>query len=479
MTDSRNDLPATSLDPEDWTALKALGHRMLDEAFDTLAGLGDAPVWRPMPATVRAAWDEALPRQPTAPEAVYADYARLIAPYDSGNRHPRFFGWAQGGGTPIGALAELLAGALNVNLGGRDHAPIACEQQVIRWAAKLLGFPAEASGLLLTGTSMANFVAVLAARAAALGIAVRRQGVGAARLSAYASAAVHSCVPRAFDFAGLGSDSLRRIPVGPEGRMDPAALRQAIAADRAAGWTPFMVIGTAGSVDIGAIDDLTGLAGICAEERLWFHIDAAFGAALLLSDMLKPKLSGIEHADSVAFDFHKWLQAPYDSGCVMMRDGAAQRRAFDHPAPYLARLPRGLAGGDFWPMDYGPDLSRGFRALKIWMTLKTYGTERLGRVVEQGCALAQYLARRIDREAALERVAPVALNIVCFRFHGGDDALQAAIAADLQEAGIAAPSTTNLDGRTCLRAAIMNHRTTRADLDRLVEGVLDAGRRRS
>ncbi len=469
--------PAT-LDPTDWAALRALGHRMLDEAFDGIAALDAAPVWRPMPDAVRGAWDDPVPVRPTDLAQVYDDYLRLIAPYDSGNRHPRFFGWAQGGGTPVGVLAELLAATLNANLGGRDHAPIACEQQVVRWAASLLGLPVEASGLLVTGTSMANFVAVLTARVAALGSGTRHEGVGAARLTAYASAAVHGCVARAMDFAGLGSDSLRRIPTGPDGALDPAALRARVSQDRAAGWTPFLVVGTAGSVDIGALDDLADLADFCAAERLWFHVDAAFGAGLLLSDALKPRLAGIERADSVAFDFHKWFQVPYDAGCVVMRDAARHRSAFETPAPYLARLPRGLAGGEFWPVDYGTDLSRGFRALKVWMTLRTYGTAELGRVVERCCDLARYLADRIDREPGFERVAPVPLNIVCFRFRDGDDAAQAAIAADLQEAGIAAPSTTMIDGRVCLRACVMNHRTTAADLDILLDAALAAGRRR-
>ena len=463
---------SVGLDPSDWTALKTLGHRMLDEIFGQIATLETAPVWQAMPEMVRAAWHEPLPHLPTALEQVYADYARLIAPYASGNRHPRFFGWAQGGGTPVGVLAEMLAAGLNANLGGRDHAPIACEQQVIRWSAERLGFPPEASGLLVTGTSMANFIAVLAARVRVLGSNVRTAGVGNARLCAYASAAVHGCVVRALDFAGLGSDCLRLIPTVPAGGLDLAILRDRLRLDRAAGWSPFLVIGTAGSVDTGAIDDLAALADLCAEAQLWFHVDAAYGAALLLSPALKPKLAGIERADSVAFDFHKWLQVPYDAGCVVMRDPAAHRQAFENPAPYLARQPRGLAGGAFWPFDFGPDLSRGFRALKVWMTLKTYGIDRLGAVVEQCCALARYLAERIDGEPRLERVAPVTLNIVCFRLRAGDDAWQAGIAADLQEAGIAAPSTTVIDGRVCLRAAVMNHRTGRADIDALVAGVL-------
>jgi glutamate/tyrosine decarboxylase-like PLP-dependent enzyme len=462
----------------EWAELRALGHRMLDDLLRDLAHLREEPVWRPMPDDVRAAWAEPLPRQGTNFDSVYADYQTLIAPYATGNRHPRFMGWVQGGGTAVGMLAELLAGGLNANLGGRDHAPIACERQVIRWAAEMLGFPPDASGILVTGTSMANLIAVLVARTWTVGAAVRREGLGARQLTAYASVAAHGCVARALDMAGIGSDALRLIATDATGGIHLAALTDAIAADVTRGATPFLVIGTAGSVDTGAIDDLTALARLCQRQQLWFHVDAAYGAIALLSPALRPLLAGIERADSVAFDWHKWAQVPYDAGCIVVRDPVIHRATFARPADYLRREERGLAGGDPWPCDFGPDLSRGFRALKVWMTIRAYGADRLGQVTEQCCALARRLAARIDREALLERVAPVTLNIVCFRFRPGDDRLQADIAADLQEAGIAAPSTTVIDGRQVLRAAIVNHRTREADIDALIDGVLAMGQRR-
>jgi glutamate/tyrosine decarboxylase-like PLP-dependent enzyme len=470
--------PDANLDPADWGALRALGHRMLDEVFDELAGLRDGPVWRPMPTEVRGSWREPLPREARDPAAVYADYRARIAPYATGNRHPRFMGWVHGGGTAVGMLAEMLAGGLDANCGGRDHAPIACETQVIAWAAEMLGFPPDASGVLVTGTSMANLLAVLVARVDALGPAARSRGLGGAALTAYAAAGVHGCVARAMDIAGIGSDGLRLVGCTPDGAMDAGALRRAVAADRMAGCRPFLVVGTAGSVDIGAIDPLPEIAALCVESGLWFHVDAAFGATALLSDALRPKLAGIEAADSVAFDFHKWAQVPYDAGCLVVRDAAAHRAAFERPAAYLTREERGLAAGSPWPCDFGPDLSRGFRALKVWMTLATYGGDRLGRVAEACCALAARLAVRVDAEPALERMAPVALNIVCFRYRGGGDAAQAEIVADLQEAGIAAPSTTVLDGRTVIRAAIVNHRTRAEDVDALADAVIAIGRRR-
>ncbi|HEX3349024.1 MAG TPA: pyridoxal-dependent decarboxylase [Acetobacteraceae bacterium] len=466
-----------SLDPADWDELRALGHRMLDDMIDDLASIREAPVWRNMPSALRAELRSPLPRAGQPLDAVYEEFGRLVAPYATGNRHPRFMGWVHGGGTPVGMLAEMLAAGLNANLGGRDHAPIEVERQVVRWAAEMLGLPESTSGLMVTGTSIANMIAVLVARAFVLGPGVRSAGVGEMRLVAYTSAAAHGCIARAMDMCGLGTDALRLVPVDAAHRMDSAALADMVARDRADGASPFLVVGTAGTVDVGAVDDLAGLAAFCRRERLWFHVDGAFGAMAALSPRLRALLAGIQHAHSVAFDFHKWAQVPYDAGCILVRDPAAQIAAFAQHAAYLRREERGLAGGHPWPCDLGPDLSRGFRALKVWMTLKAYGADRLGAVVEQTCELAQRLAAMVDAEPALERLAPVALNIVCFRVRAGAadlDRLNAEIVADLQVAGIAAPSTTTVDGKLAIRAAIVNHRTTEADLRVLVNAVVAA-----
>lgn len=467
-----------SLDPPDWSELRAVGHRMLDDMMDHLAGLRDGPVWRKMPEAARAELRSGLPAGPTPVDAVYDEVQRLVVPYATGNLHPRFMGWVHGGGTPVGMLAEMLAGALNANLGGRDHAPIEMERQVIAWAAEMLGFPAEASGVLVTGTSMANMIGVLIARTRALGVSVRRTGVDGARLAAYTSEQAHGCLPRAMDMAGLGRDALRMVPCDADGRMRLDALRALVAADRQAGLRPFLLAGTAGTVNTGAVDDLDALGAFARAEGLWFHVDGAFGAIALLEPSLRPLLAGIERADSVAFDFHKWAQVPYDAGCIVVRDPARQLETFGADAAYLRREDRGLAGGGIWPCDLGPDLSRGFRALKVWMTLKTYGADRIGAVVRRTCDLAAYLAARVDAEPELERLAPVALNIVCFRFVAADlelNRLNAEIVADLQEDGIAAPSTTTVNGALVIRAAIVNHRTVEADMDALVDAVLAAG----
>ncbi len=455
---------------------------MIDDMIDHLQSLRDGPVWRPMPEAVRAELRQPLPRGARPIEAVYGDVRRLIVPYTTGNLHPRFMGWVHGGGNPAGMLAELLAAGLNANLGGRDHAPIEVERQVIAWAAEMLGFPPEASGVLVTGTSIANLIGVLIARSAALGPKARTSGVGGSGLVAYTSAAAHGCLPRAMEMAGLGSEAMRLIACDDQGRMRLDDLAKRVEHDREAGLRPFLVAGTAGTVDIGAIDDLAALADFAAGQGLWFHVDGAFGAIAALSPRLRPLLAGIERADSVAFDFHKWAQVPYDAGCIVVRDASRQLDAFSAQAAYLRRDQRGLAGGGIWPCDLGPDLSRGFRALKVWMTLSVHGADRIGQVAEQTCDLAAELAALVDREAALERLAPVALNIVCFRFIGSDgdlDRLNASIVADLQVAGIAAPSTTTIKGVLAIRAAIVNHRTTGADVAHLVDAVLRAGRARA
>ncbi|HTC32940.1 MAG TPA: aspartate aminotransferase family protein [Bryobacteraceae bacterium] len=468
-----------SLDPEDWSSFRTQGHRMLDDMFDYLEHIRERPVWQPMPGDVRAKFRSDLPVAPSELSAVHDEFMRDILPYSNGNVHPGFMGWVHGGGNAAGMLAEMLAAGLNANLGGRDHAPIEVERQIVRWMIELFGFPKTASGLFVTGTSMANLISVLVARDAALGFETRRLGVGGVerRLIAYASTAAHESLRKAVDCCGLGSDALRLVPVNPRHQMNLAALKQMIESDRRAGFTPFLVAGTAGTVDIGAIDDLDGLAVIAHEERLWFHVDGAFGALGILAPEIAPRLAGIEAADSLAFDFHKWGQVPYDAGFVLLRDGELHRKAFASQAAYLERETRGLSGGSPWPCDFGPDLSRGFRALKTWFTLKVYGLHALGETIEQTCELARYLEQRVAASAELELLAPVQLNIVCFRYRCPDaDRANARIVAELQESGVAAPSTTRINGQLAIRAAITNHRTSRQDVDALVDAVLALGR---
>src|SRR6202166_1516608 len=465
----------SGLDSSDWQSVRAQGHRMLDDILDYIERIRERPVWQPIPDDVRARFRASPPTAPTDLGAVHDEFMRYILPYATGNTHPGFMGWVHGGGNVPGMLAEMLAAGLNANLGGRDHVPIEVERQIVQWVRQFFGFPETASGLFVTGTSMANLLGVLVARTAALGVGVRRYGVAAGqqRISAYTSTAAHGCVAQAMDLSGLGTGSLRVVPTNGLQQIDLDALERAIAADRRAGFTPFLVVGTAGTVDIGAIDDLAGLARLAHREGLWFHVDGAYGALAILAPEIAPRLAGIECADSIALDFHKWAQVPYDAGFILVRDGTLHRDTFASPAAYLRRETRGLAAGALWPCDLGPDLSRGFRALKTWFTFKVHGTAAIGAVISRSCALARYLERQVLASPKLELLAPVALNIVCFRYRGDDaNRLNAEIVADLQESGIAAPSTTTIDGRLAIRAAIVNHRTDERDIDALIEATV-------
>lgn len=461
---------------------------MLDDMLNHTESIRTSPVWQVIPDEARAKFSNPLPSAPTKLEQVHEEFMHSILPFTACNAHPGFMGWAQGGGTPVGMLAEILAAGLNANVGGRDQIPLEVERQVVEWMRNLFGFPKGASGLFVTGTSMAHLIGVIVARYRRLGDDVRRHGMMGCtqKLTAYASLAVHGSVGRALDFAGLGNASLRLVAVDDRQRIDLDALSEAIAADKAAGFTPFLVVGTVGTVDTGSIDDLSGIAELCAQQNLWFHVDGAYGALAMLAPDLAPRLKGIERADSLAFDFHKWAQVPYDAGFILVRDGVVHQQAFASSSAYLHRENRGMAAGSPWPCDFGPDLSRGFRALKVWATFKVYGTDAIGATISRTCELARYLESRIAITPELERMASVELNIVCFRYRFGalyDSApndrcnrLNSSIVIALQESGEVAPSTTLIHGHVVIRAAIVNHRTSRTEIDTLFEAVLREGR---
>jgi glutamate/tyrosine decarboxylase-like PLP-dependent enzyme len=469
---------ALILDPKDWKAFRALSHAALDDAIDYLQNVRERPVWQEVPPDVRERLSAPLPLDPEPLEDVYREFVRDVMPYPTGNIHPRFFGWVHGSGTASGMLAEMLAAAMNSNVGGRNHGAVYVERQVVGWFRELFGFPAEASGVLTVGTSAANLIAVLVARTRALGGTVREDGLfGVERLVGYASSATHGCVRRAFEIAGLGSASLRVLPTDSLFRLDPADVARAVAEDRARGLRPFLLVGNAGTVDVGAIDPLDALADIAARENLWFHVDGAFGATAILAPSLAPRLRGIERADSIAFDFHKWLHAPYDAGCVLVRDGELHRSSFASSPSYLTRMPRGLASATPWFTDFTIDLSRGFRALKIWFLIKEQGARAIGAAIEENVRQARLLGDAVDADACFELLAPVQLNIVCFRYRapGQDDGeldrFNDELVVRLQESGIAVTSSTNVGGRRAIRVNITNHRTRDEDLTILLDAL--------
>lgn len=454
---------------------------MLDAAIDHLETAGQGRVWTPWPRDLAEAFAAALDGDGQAPGEL-VEHLESLLPHGVGNTHPRFFGWVHGAGSPAGLIAEIAGAAMNANCGGRNHAAIEVERRVVDWTRRLMGFPEGASGLVVSGTSMATLIALKVARDARLDFESRAQGAGHAGLVGYASSQAHSCVARAFDLLGLGSTALREVPVDADFRMDTHALEAAIAADREAGRAPFTVIATAGSVNTGASDALDTIADIAARLGLWMHVDGAFGACAMLSPQLRGKLHGIQRADSLAFDFHKWMQVNYDAGCVLIRDETLHMQAFSDRPDYLSREESGLAAGAPWPVDYGPELSRGFRALKVWAQIAEYGQTRLGAVIDSNRALALRLAAAVDATGDLERLAPVPLNICCLRHvpRGWTepelDRLNETIVRELQLSGIAAPSTTRIHGRLAIRVNITNHRTSEDDIDRLVEEILRLGR---
>ena len=476
-----------TLDPEDWDAMRALGHRMLDDVMDYVETIRERPAWQHISDQAKAHFGQPLPLDPQPVEEVYQEFLEHVLPYPIGNTHPRFWGWVLGTGTVVGALAELLAAAINTNTGGLDHhSANHVEKQVIDWLKEMLGYPASASGVLTSGCSAANLIGLAVARNQKAECDLRRDGLSAAprKMVLYASQEIHSSVQKGVELLGLGSDALRYVPVNEDFQIDLGALQAAVARDRQAGHRPFCVVGAAGTTNTGARDDLEALADLCQREKLWLHVDGAFGAWAALAPGARPLVTGMERADSLAFDLHKWMYLPYEIGCILVRSERDHRGAFSLTPAYLAHGEgeRGLTGGDLaWFSDYGFQLSRGFRALKAWMSLKAHGARKFGRLIQQNVDQAHYLAELIDAAPELELLAPVPLNVVCFRYvrSGLDDEaldeLNKGIEVDLQEHGIAVVSTTTIRGRRALHVANTNHRTCRQDFEVLVREVIRIG----
>ncbi len=462
------------LSPEE---LRRIGRLTLDAVVGHRAELGSHPVFGKV-GPQAALFDEPLPEEGRPFEEVLALVREHVLPRAFGNSHPRFFAFINATADPVGVLADFLATAMNPNCWGGDHAAIHVEHRAIAWLAAILGLPPQTEGIVTSGGSMANFTALAAARVAMAPWDVRELGAaapGQPRLVVYASDQVHNCVDKAVDLLGLGWKQLRKIPSDERFRMRVDRLREAIARDRAASLLPAIVVGNAGSVNTGAVDPLDEIADLCEREGLWFHADGAYGGMALVSDSLRPLFRGIERARSVAADPHKWLYVPYEAGATLVREPGRLSAAFRRPAEYLVHDAESPLLGPPGFNDRGPELSRAFKALKVWMGLKVHGRRAYAARVERDCALARFLADQVRERPGFELLDEPVLSIVNFRCRPAGvpeerlDALNQRIVNRLVGSGGFMLAPTVLRGRVSMRVCIVNFRTTESDLLALLD----------
>lgn len=471
-----------TLDPENWDSIRELGHQMIDDIMDLMQNISKQPVWKPVPNEAKMFFQQELPQNPQNIDEIYDEFKQYIFPYPKGNIHPRFFAWIQGTGTPLGVLADMLASAMNSNVTIGEHSAMYVDRQVIEWCKQMLNYPQSATGILLSGGSMANITALTVARNNQLG-SVRNDGLKSAekQMTIYCSTETHSCIQKAVEILGLGANALRKIPVNDNYQININRLIETIENDLSNGLMPFCIVGNAGTVNTGAIDPLDELLEISNKYGLWFHIDGAYGALAKLDPDYAGQLKAIEKSDSVAFDLHKWLYMPYEVGCTLIKNAEAHRNAFAITPNYLIQENRGLAGGPDSYNNFGFELSRGFKALKVWMSLKEHGIKRYSEQIHQNNLQAKYLEKLIGESPLLELLAPVSLSIVCYRFvkpdlsEGDLNKLNREILIQLQEQGIASPSSTILNDKFAIRVCIVNHRTKVSDLELLISETVRIG----
>ncbi len=476
---------------------RRVGRQLVERIAEFLCTLPSRPVIpNESPNVIREALGTgSLPEQGAEAKDLLEEAANLLFEHSTFNGHPRFMAVITSSAAPIGALGDLLAAAVNPNAGAWPGAPMGTEieAQTIRWIAEMIGYPTDCGGLLVSGGNMGNFVGFLAARKAKATWDVRTAGLmgqGARRLRVYTSSETHTWIHKATDMFGLGTDAIRWIPVDAQLRMDTAALRNCIREDIEAGDLPFLVIGTAGTVSTGAVDPLPELAAICREYGLWFHVDGAYGgfAAVLLNDgqgKVPADLQGISEADSVAVDPHKWLYAPLEAGCALVRNPEALRDAFSYHPPYYHFGEHAEPTVDYY--EYGPQNSRGFRALKVWLGLRQVGREGYVEMISDDILLAQELYRLVEAHPELQAFTQ-GLSITTFRYVPPDltpgsesveaylNQLNAELLTRLQRSGEAFLSNAVVEGKFLLRACIVNFRTSLEDVEALPALVTRIGR---
>jgi aromatic-L-amino-acid/L-tryptophan decarboxylase len=476
MTDKLN------IPPDEFRRIAGQAVDFLANYYETLA---DRPVLVPTTAqALHQKLDERLPAQGADFEELLRTLRDVISQYARHNGHPRFFGYVSSPGTGITAIGSLLTGALNINATCFRSAPsgTALEHLTIDWLKEMLHYPAGAAGLLTSGGSMANFAALAAARSAKAPVNVVREGMAAAgRMCLYVSEEGHFSIAKAAGMLGIGEANVRSVKTDAQLRMDVSDLSRLIEADLAAGHLPFCVVASAGTTATGAFDPLGPIAEIASRHNLWLHVDAAYGGFAALAPSARRLFEHIAEADSVALDPHKWLYLPVGVGCVLYKDPAAARAAFQHGAEYARVI--GLERDEafaFW--DYGPELTRPFRALDLWLLIKYAGIERLSQAVEQNIGCAEYFQGLVNASEDFEMLAPVGLSVFCFRYKpvnytGNLDDLNERILVEVQRAGSTYLSNAKIHGHFALRGCVLNYRTTRTDMERVLEDVRQAAAR--
>jgi len=477
----------------DWEPARArrFAEGALDLWTELLERLPDLPVAPPEgEAEVRAAVAVPVPEEPMSDDELFRYLREVTFRWSMYPGHPRFLAYISGSGTAPGVAADLLAAGLNQNVGGWRLAPAATEIELhlTRWFAEQFGLPAGAGGLLVSGGAMANFVALKVARDRRAGLGVRRTGVAAGGpFALYASEEVHVVTDRAADMLGLGMDAVRKVAVDEGLRMRVDALADAIARDRAAGARPLAVVATAGTVATGAIDPLPEIADVCEREGLWLHVDAAYGGPAVLADDLRPLFAGIDRAHSIAFDPHKWLYTQHSGGCVIVRDLFWLVDSFGAAPSYVHEDKERTRHGLDLAM-FGPQFSRGFQSLKVWLSLLAHGRRAYGERISHDAALARYLGAVIEAREDFQLACPVGLSITCFRFVPPDlpagpveererylDRLNERVMTEVQLDGRVYYSNAVLGGRFVLRSCLVNFRTEAEDMDAVVEVTAEIG----
>ncbi len=487
------------LEPEEF---RRLGYQAVDMIADYFGALDELPVFPGKSSEeIARVFAEPLPQQGSHPDEVLQEWSRRVLPNSTHVGSPRYFGYVNGSGTMIGVLADALAASVNMNPGGWKPGPSATEieRRTIAWIAEMIGYPSDCGGLLTSGGTMANYTGIMTGLRNTAQYDTTAEGLQSGErngrfLIYMADHEGHVSIKRVADLLNLGRSAVRRVPSRADFTMDPEALQRMIAQDKVQGDHPFCVVAQVGSINVGAIDPLEAIADVCEENRMWFHADGACGAVGAVLPEKRELYAGLERADSVTLDPHKWLFLPYECGCLLVQDPEKLRRSFSMTAPYLrGTLPTEYTGQDYF--EYGPQMSRGFRALKVWMTLKHYGVEGYRRLLSQGVRCAEHLDHRVQASKDFERLHAPTLYIYSFsyapqelqeqangsraeqeRVESALDWMNQRIADEIQARGTAFIMTSRVHGRTVLRMSICSHRTTLEHIDTVFDALAEIGR---